>query len=138
MTSLASNNRISVAQQNSGVVVGTKKTSVETTAGTEQSSQTAFIKVYQDAGVIGVAMITLLALCLLLAVFCSRLIKMYSSLTESRNQLDQLSTAAIERLTTATLLLKTEFGTALTEIRREHLETTASLNRIHDAVRDLA
>jgi vacuolar-type H+-ATPase subunit I/STV1 len=123
-----SSNRVDAAKHNSGVVVGT-----------EQNSQTAFIKVYQDAGVIGVAMITLLTLCLLLAVFCSRLIKMYSSLTESRDSLEQLRSQATEKLATAVLLLRTELNLAVVEIRREHLDSTVSLVSLRsDIARPLA
>lgn len=64
--------------------------------------QTEFVKVYQDAGVIGVAMLTLLALCVLLGLFSLRLLKMYVELTKARDALEDkrvlFSEKTIERL----------------------------------------
>lgn len=118
--------RLERSANNSGVIVGESKTTTTTQpsathAGTsEDAYKTEFVKVYQDAGVVGMSMLTLLVLCLLLGLFCSRLIKMYIALTASRDTLEAARTAAIEKLTTSLVLLRSETNTVVAELRREH------------------
>lgn len=65
--------------------------------------KTQFIKVYQDAGVVGLSMLTLIVLCVTLGWFCIRLLKMYVALTEGRDKLESARSVALERLTTTVL-----------------------------------
>lgn len=92
-----------------------------------------FVKVYQDAGVVGVSMLTLLVLCLLLGLFCGRLIKMYIALTESRDKVETARTEAIEKLAANVLLLRTEMTAAVAEIRRENADTNVKLSALQAA-----
>ena len=84
------------------------------------SSQTAFIKVYQDAGVIGVAMLTLLTLCILLGILAYRTLKMYASTIEARDNLETARTLAIERVSNAVIALSGTVQSAIAEMREEH------------------
>lgn len=93
----------------------------------DSAYKTEFVKVYQDAGVVGAAMLTLLVLCLLLGLFCGRLIKMYITLTEQRDRIESARTEAIEKLTANLLLLRSEMSSAVAEVRRENAETSAKL-----------
>lgn len=127
-------------RENSGLVVGETKT-VSSTG--DDTYKTEFVKVYQDAGVVGAAMLTLLVLCLLLGMFCSRLIKMYTALTESRDTLETARTVAIEKLSTSLILLRSETSTVIAELRREHdshaLQISAlisGVDRMSDRVED--
>lgn len=127
--------------ENSGIVVGTTKTvstDAKTATGTQDVSyQREFIKVYQDAGVVGLSFLTLLVLCVLLGMFCIRLLKMFQSLTSSRDVLETARTTTIEKLTTSILLLRQEFSTSVSEIRQEHSETNSRLDRVCDRLNDL-
>lgn len=122
--------RIDRARANSGIIVGEQAVPVKTTAGTEQDNyRTAFVKVYQDAGVIGVAMLTLLALCVLMAIFCNRVLRMYSAAVSEHNKLLISTAQATEKLANSYLLLNanvtalsTTVNNAVAEIRREHDE----------------
>lgn len=105
---------------------------------TDGTSQTAFIKIYQDAGVIGVAMITLLALCVLLGIFSFRLLKMYVALTESRDKLDTTRTLAVERVSASVLSLSSTVQIATTEIRAEHTEHTSKLSEVASQIANLS
>lgn len=103
----------------------------------DRSYQTEFIKVYQDAGVIGAAMITLLALCVLLGVFCLRLLKMYTLLTTSRDDLETkrglFSEKIAERLMVidfATKEIKDDVG----HICQDQSDVTDRLTRIEVAL----
>ena len=123
--------RLEKAEQNSGLVVGQRADPTEDTKALTEDAQykTEFVKIYQDAGVVGVSMLTLLVLCLLLGLFCSRLIKMYIALTESRDALETARTVAIEKLTTNMILLRNETATVVAELRREH---TAHADKLQD------
>jgi len=125
-----------VARQESGIVQGLSETS-ET-----GSYQTEFVRVYQDAGVIGVSMLTLLALCLLLGLFSLRLLKMYVALTESRDKIDQARNEIALKVAESLLTLEHRVMARLNELTIEinaehgtHREGLASLNtgqeRIH-------
>ena len=104
---------------------------MKTNATTESDQyKTAFVKVYQDAGVIGVSMLTLLVLCLLLGIFCLRLLKMYTTLTESRDNLDATRTAALERVAQTMLLLQHTFSTEITSLKQEHTEHYSKLDKL--------
>jgi len=127
--------RLQKAGENSGLIVGETKTHTGTG---DDAYKTEFVKVYQDAGVVGVAMLTLLVLCLLLSLFCSRLIKMYVALTESRDNLESARSIAIEKLTTSLLMLRSETNSAVSELRREHDETLSTINRLTVASDGLA
>ncbi len=116
--------RLERSGNNSGVVVGETKTTSSTGS---DAYKTEFVKVYQDAGVVGAAMLTLLVLCVLLGLFCGRLIKMYTALTESRDSLETARTVAIEKLTTSMVLLRSETNTVVAELRREHESQTQSM-----------
>lgn len=101
--------RMDKSQNNSGIVVGEESVAVKTTTGqTTDTTQTAFIKVYQDAGVIGVSMLTLLVLCILLGSFCLRLLKLYAAMSVAQDQISSSRTVAVEKLATATLLVQAE------------------------------
>lgn len=108
-----------------------------TTTGTTEQSKTAFIKVYQDAGVIGVAMITMLALCVLMALFSSRLLKMYASLTTTQAELNKTYADAIDRITKAVLITDANIKSATAEIRREHDEQVEATRRIVETLKDV-
>jgi len=109
------------------VITGTTKTTgtsttggvTTTTTGTADSYQTEFVRVYQDAGVVGVAMLTLLVLCLLLGMFCTRLIRMYTTLTSSRDAVEAARSQAIEKLTMSVVLMRSENTAGLAEYRRQ-------------------
>lgn len=103
-----------------------------TTASTSDNYKTEFVKVYQDAGVVGAAMLTLLALCLLLGLFCTRLIKMYTTLTASRDAVEAARSGAIEKLTMSVVLLRSENTAALSQFRaqgEQRSERIAALER---------
>lgn len=123
------------SRENSGVIVGESRTSTSTG---DDTYKTEFVKVYQDAGVVGVAMLTLLVLCLLLGLFCSRLIKMYTALTESRDTLEAARTAAIEKLSTSLILLRSETSTVIAELRREHDTHAIQINSLISGVDRMA
>lgn len=109
----------------------------EVVAGVEQPDgtyKTEFVKVYQDAGVVGAAMLTLLVLCLLLGLFCSRLIKMYITLTEGRDRVEAARTAAIEQLSQNLVLLRSEMNNAVAELRRENAAAAAKLDAVRSAL----
>jgi hypothetical protein len=121
--------RVERAAANSGLIVGETKTTASTG---DQTYKTEFVKVYQDAGVVGMAMLTLLVLCVLLGLFCSRLIKMYTALTESRDNLETARTVAIEKLTTSMVLLRREHESALAkmvELASGQREQASALDR---------
>lgn len=120
--------RLEKSAGNSGIVVGESKDLTASTA--EDPYKTEFVKVYQDAGVVGVAMLTLLVLCLLLGLFCSRLIKMYIALTGSRDVLEATRTTAVEKLATSMLVMRSEVTTALGEIRKEHESHAARMEQL--------
>lgn len=103
------------------------------TAVPDSAYKTEFVKVYQDAGVVGVSMLTLLVLCLLLGLFCGRLIKMYITLTEQRDRIEAARTEAIEKLTANLLLLRSEMTTAVAEVRRENADLRASMAALQAA-----
>lgn len=124
----------------SGIVVGTTKTVDQriTPAGTTQdvSYQREFIKVYQDAGVVGLSFLTLLVLCVLLGLFTMRLLRMFQALTASRDALETARTTAIEKLTTSVLLLRQEFASGVSELRGEHATMSSRLDRVCDRLSD--
>jgi hypothetical protein len=125
------------AGNDSGIVIGETRTDGKTTATTgDDQYKTEFVKVYQDAGVVGVSMLTLLVLCVLLGLFCSRLIKMYISLTNSRDAVESARSAAIEKLTMGVVLLRSETSAAIAEFRREGTETANKLTRIQSFLDD--
>jgi hypothetical protein len=112
--------RVEPAKNNSGIIVGeVKETSTHT--GQPDEYKTAFVKVYQDAGVIGVGMLTLLVLCVLMGFFNMRLLKMYTTLTESRDNLDKARTTALERLSLTMLTLQQNVTTELNGLKNEHV-----------------
>lgn len=124
----------------SGIVVGTTRTVDQRTtpAGTTQdvSYQREFIKVYQDAGVVGLSFLTLLVLCVLLGLFTMRLLRMFQALTASRDALETARTTAIEKLTTSVLLLRQEFASGVSELRGEHATMSSRLDRVCDRLSD--
>jgi hypothetical protein len=127
--------RVERAAANSGLIVGETKTTASTG---DQTYKTEFVKVYQDAGVVGMAMLTLLVLCVLLGLFCSRLIKMYTALTESRDNLETARTVAIEKLTTSMVLLRGETNAVVQELRREHESALAKMVELASGQREQA
>jgi HAMP domain-containing protein len=98
-------------------------TSTRTTTSTQTDPyKTEFVKVYQDAGVIGVAMLTLLVICALLSILAFRLAKMYSTLVTSRDALDEKRLEVSEKLTAAVLEVKAEVGLAEAAINQLRTE----------------
>jgi len=127
--------RVEKAGSNSGVIVGERVEHQPTTAGTVQPSpQTAFIKVYQDAGVIGLVMLTMVAVCVLLCLFCMRLIKLYSALAESANKIETARTVAVEKLASALLVLDSRVTAVIAELRDEHRDHQDSLRSLERRV----
>jgi hypothetical protein len=123
--------RIPVARANSGIMVGEQATSTTTTAGTQQDQyKTAFIKVYQDAGVIGVAMLTMLAISLISIMFSTRVLKMYSTLVTANTALVSASADATLKIATAMTLLDSTLKSSVNEFRREHDATVITLAEI--------
>lgn len=107
----------------SGVVVKTSETQ-------NDSYKTEFVKVYQDAGVIGASMLTLLVLCFLLGMFCLRLLKMYSTLTESRDKLENTRLQYSERLTESLLGLRADLQSVASELTRSNDAHTDRLEEL--------
>ena len=101
-----------------------------TTTTTSDPYKTEFVKVYQDAGVIGVAMLTLLVICVLLSVLTFRLAKMYSSLITARDSLDAQRVAVIEKLTLAVVEIKGSSDAVMREIQTNRNENNAHHNEI--------
>jgi hypothetical protein len=100
-----------------------------------------FVKVYQDAGVIGAAMLTLLAICVLLSILAFRLAKMYSTLITARDSLDAQRVAVIEKLTLAVVEVKGMMQSVRDDIminRQEnsgtHQEIVAEVRRVCDRI----
>lgn len=100
-----------------------------------------FVKVYQDAGVIGVAMLTLLAICVLLSILAFRLAKMYSTLISARDSLDAQRVAVIEKLTLAVVEVKGTIQSVRDDImvnRQEnsstHGDIVAEVRRVCDRI----
>jgi len=123
--------RIQNARANSGIIVGEQSQPVTTTAGTQQDQyKTAFIKVYQDAGVIGVAMLTMLALCVISILFSTRVLKMYSALVTANTALVSASADATLKIATAMTLLDATLKSSVNEFRREHDQTVLTLAEI--------
>lgn len=111
----------------SGVVQGVTKTNSSTG---EDSYKTQFVKVYQDAGVIGASMLTLLVLCFLLGMFSLRLLKMYVALTESRDKLDAARTEFSSKMVEKIIILETTQKNVITELRADHTIQTTKLDAI--------
>lgn len=115
-------------REDSAVVQGLDKTTTSSTGKDEY--KTEFVKIYQDAGVIGASMLTLLVLCFLLGMFSLRLLKMYVVMTESRDKLDEARSSFSERLVERLFSLEAKVGTVLTELRSDHNAQTTQLNRL--------
>lgn len=113
--------RVEPAKNNSGILVGEVKEPSSHT-GQPEEYKTAFVKVYQDAGVIGAAMLTLLALCLVMGFFNVRLLKMYTALTESRDKLDASRTNALERIAQTVLTFQLTITAEMNGLKNEHHE----------------
>jgi len=111
-----------VGREESAVVVGV--------IGQPDAYKTEFVKIYQDAGVIGASMLTLLVLCFLLGVFSLRLLKMYVSLMESRDKLETIRSGFLERITERLLTLETKVGTVIVELRSDHTSQSACLDTL--------
>lgn len=123
-----------VARESSGIVVGvTREPSPGTHTSTSDGSyKTEFVKVYQDAGVIGLSMLTLLVLCFLLGMFSLRLLRMYVSLTESRDKLETVRSAFFEKITERLLTLESKVEKVTTELRSDHIVQTGLLTTLVD------
>lgn len=124
-----STDRVDPAKNNSGVIVGEVKQTSSST-GQPEEYKTAFVKVYQDAGVIGVAMLTLLALCLVMGFFNVRLLKMYTALTESRDKLDASRTQALERIAQTVLTFQLTITAEMNGLKNEHREQHEQFNAL--------
>jgi hypothetical protein len=124
--------RVDPAANNSGILIGEVKDPSPTVAGVQQPDnyKTAFVKVYQDAGVIGVAMLTLLGLCVLMGLFNVRLLKMYTSLTESRDRLDQARTIALEKMSLTVLTLQSTVTLELASLKQTIADQYSKLDRL--------
>lgn len=116
-----------VGREESAVVQGVRKTTASTG---DSSYKTEFVKVYQDAGVIGMSMLTLLALCFLLGMFSLRLLKMYVMMTESRDKLDEVRSTFSEKLVERLFSLEAKVSGVQTELRADHTEQTSKLDVI--------
>lgn len=92
-----------------GQVVTTSPSKTTTTTSSDPY-KTEFVKVYQDAGAIGVAMLTLLVIAALLAILTFRLVKMYSNLVNARDSLDAARVTVIEKLTENIVGIRGEVG----------------------------
>lgn len=116
--------------------VTTPKTPSKTNATTSSDPyKTEFVKVYQDAGVIGVAMLTLLVICTLLAILTFRLAKMYSSLVTARDSLDAARVTVIEKLTEKIVEIRGEVGAARGEVSGVRIEVEQNRDVILAEVR---
>lgn len=97
--------------------------------------KTEFVKVYQDAGVIGVAMLTLLVICVLLAILTFRLAKMYSNLITARDSLDAARVTVIEKLTENILGIRTDIHgirDSISTVRSEVIQNRDESSRARD------
>jgi hypothetical protein len=115
---------------------GTKTTTTTTTTQPDQY-KTEFVKTYQDAGVVGVGMLTLLVICVLLALLTFRVVKMYSNLVTARDALDASRVNVIEKLTENILGIRGEIATnaqALNSVRSEILRNRDESSRSRDAI----
>ena len=114
-----------IGRENSAVVEGLspkkagEKSKTTATVG-EQQYKTEFVKVYQDAGVIGVAMLTLLVLCLIMGWFSMRVLRMYTTMLDSRDKAEALRVQFFDKLTLAVTGVGNEVREIKTEIRADH------------------
>lgn len=114
----------SVTSSGGDVTTSPRKT---TTTTTTDPYKTEFVKVYQDAGAIGVAMLSLLVISALLAILTFRVVKMYSSLVTARDSLDASRVTVIEKLTESILAIRVDMGGHRDSIG--HLRDEIMINR---------
>jgi hypothetical protein len=138
-TTTTSPSTSSAGGQSSSQSGGTTTTGPSSTTTTTVSDpyKTEFVKVYQDAGVVGVAMLTLLVIVAVLAILAFRLAKMYSNLITSRENLEGTRTTVLEKLTESILSVKAEVGTIdgqLETVRSEIIQNRSESSRIKDEV----
>lgn len=107
----------------------------QTTASTQQPDyKSEFIQTYQNAGVIGVSMLTLIALCLLLGMFALRLLKMYITLTETRDKQENARLAFFDKLTLSMLALQSDLKQVQTELKSDHQNQEKSISEVQKGV----
>lgn len=131
-------NPTAIGRGQSAVVIGETKTTSSTG---DQQYKTEFVKVYQDAGVIGVAMLTLLVLCLLMGWFSIRVLRLYTSSLDSRDKAETLRLTFFDRLTNAVTVLSADMVETKTILRSDHdlqnkdaAEIKANLKAMNDRV----
>lgn len=108
----------------------TQPVTTATTQVPNDQYKTEFIKVYQDAGVIGVAMLTLLALCVLLALFASRILKMYIAMIASREKAEELRLQFFQALTTTVTEVSADVKQLSNDLRSDHKDQDLQVTRI--------
>lgn len=112
-------------------------TKTQTTTTTD-AYKTQFVKVYQDAGVIGASMLTLLVLCFLLGMFSLRILKMYKDLNESRDKTETLRLQYFDTLTTAVLAVETGLHEVAVNLKSDHNTQDNNVANVKDLVKSVA
>ena len=127
--------RLEKNEGNSGIVIGKETTKDTTTSGTTvDSTQTAFIKIYQDAGVIGVSMLTLLVLTVLMGMFSLRLLKLYTASGQAQENASAGRVVAVEKLATAVMLLKNEVTGLAADLSAASMESRITTTALSNSI----
>lgn len=108
----------------SAVVVGVEREPLgagKTTA-QQDAYKTQFIKVYQDAGVIGTAMLTLLVIIVILGSLCTRILRMYRDLATNRDEAETRRLQYFDTLTQSVKGVETAVGSLKNSLEIEKNE----------------
>lgn len=116
---------------------GTRTTATTTTTPSDEY-KTQFVKVYQDAGVIGVSMLTLLVLCLVMGWFSMRVLRMYTAMVDSRDKAETARLEYFAKLTEAVTVLSSDVKQVMTDLRSDHNTQDNELANITTALKSLA
>lgn len=108
-----------------------------TTSTSSDEYKTQFVKVYQDAGVIGAAMLTLLVLCVIMGWFSLRLLRMYVALTEQRDKMEALRLEYFNKLTEAMTEVTAAIKQVMSDLRSDHNTQDNALSNINEKLRSL-
>jgi hypothetical protein len=124
-----------IGKGKNAVVVGESKTTASTG---DSQYKTEFVKVYQDAGVIGVAMLTLLVLCLVMGWFSMRVLKMYTTMLDSRDKAESLRLEFFDKLTTAVTQVSIDVASLKTQLSSDHAGQNRTVEAVAEQVRVLS
>ena len=85
------------------------------TATTTDAYKTQFVKVYQDAGVIGASMLSMLVIIAILGALCVRILRMYRDMLTNRDAAETKRLEYFDKLTDSVTLV----STAITHLRSD-------------------